>query len=73
MTKSLCTLSVNEVCRKLGISRAYLYAKQRYNPNRPRDYDPTFPKPIRLSKHRPAWFEHELDEWLLNRAKDRDN
>lgn len=71
--ESITILSVSEVCKKLGISRSYLYAKQRFNPNRPTVYDPTFPKPIRLSKTRPAWFEHEIDEWLQSRAEERNH
>ena len=31
-----------------------------------------FPKPIPLGDHSIAWFENEIDEWLIRRAAMRD-
>jgi prophage regulatory protein len=29
----------------------------------------SFPKPVRLSERRVGWFEHEIDDWLLERPR----
>jgi prophage regulatory protein len=31
-----------------------------------------FPKPLPISRHRIAWIEAEIDEWLAARAAERD-
>ena len=31
-----------------------------------------FPKPIAVSKHRIAWLEAEIDEWIATRAAERE-
>jgi prophage regulatory protein len=32
-----------------------------------------FPKPIQLGPNSVAWFEHEIDEWLIRRSEARDD
>ena len=36
----------------------------RPNPKRPRDYDPTFPKPIPIGAKAVGWFLEDVDAWL---------
>lgn len=47
-----------------GLSRSSIYAKMRQNPKRPRDYDPTFPKPVSIGAKSVGWIEAEIDAWL---------
>ena len=47
-----------------GLSRSSIYAKLRHNPKRPRDYDPTFPKPVSIGAKSVGWVEAEIDTWL---------
>lgn len=54
----------DKVERRTGLSRSAIYAKLKENPNRPNDYDPTFPKPIRLGSQAVGWVESEIEEWL---------
>lgn len=52
---------------RLGLSRSTIYGKLTNNPNRPNEYDPTFPKPIRLggeNSRAVGWLESEVDAWL---------
>ena len=49
---------------RIGLSRSTIYAKLNPNPNRPGDYDPTFPKPISLGPKAVGWIEAEVDAWL---------
>lgn len=50
--------------QKLGLSRSTIYGKIRPNPKRPRDYDPTFPKPIPIGAKAVGWFLEDVDAWL---------
>ena len=58
-----------QVEARTGLSRSTIYAKTTPNPKRPQDYDPTFPKPVKLgassaSSVAVGWVEHEIDAWL---------
>jgi len=53
-----------QVEARTGLSRSSIYAKITPNPNRPGDYDPTFPKPISLGAKAVGWVEGEIDAWL---------
>ena len=62
----------DEVERRTGLSRSAIYGKLKENPNRPNEYDPTFPKPIRLGSQAVGWVESEIEEWLTEQiAKSR--
>lgn len=50
---------------KLGISVSLLWAK--VNPSNTR-FDPTFPKPFKVSDNVTVWLESELDSWLESKA-----
>jgi prophage regulatory protein len=49
---------------RTGLSRSSIYAKLRLNPLRPKDYDPTFPRPISVGSKAVGWVEAEIDAWL---------
>lgn len=53
-----------QVEARTGLSRSSIYARIRPNPNRPGDYDPTFPKPVSLGAKAVGWIEAEVDAWL---------
>jgi prophage regulatory protein len=42
---ALTILRRKQVEARTGLSRSSIYARLRYNPKRPGDYDPTFPRP----------------------------
>lgn len=65
--RPLVILRIKEVLKKIGRSRASLYALM---DRRSRYYDPTFPQPIRLSPHGSAvgWIEAEVEDWLFSRV-----
>lgn len=51
-------LRLQAVEAKAGIKKSQIYA------------DPTFPKPIKLSKRASAWIEEEIDQWIAARIVD---
>ncbi|MCQ1045758.1 MULTISPECIES: helix-turn-helix transcriptional regulator [Acinetobacter calcoaceticus/baumannii complex] len=61
-------LRLKEVIGFTGVSRSVIYEKINA---KSKSYDPTFPKPIKLSSNAVGWFEHELVEWLELKAKQR--
>ena len=65
-SRRLNVLTRREVELKSKVGRTLLYEKG--NPKSPY-FDPTLPVPIRLSASSCGFFEHEIDEWLLNRPR----
>lgn len=64
---ALTILRRKQVEARTGLSRSSIYARLRHNPRRPGDYDPTFPKPIRLGSvgaKAVGWIEAEIVAWL---------
>lgn len=49
---------------RTGLSRSSIYARLTQNPNRPGDYDPTFPRPVSVGKRAVGWIEAEVNDWL---------
>jgi len=49
---------------KTKLSRSTIYGKMSRNPDRPNDFDPTFPKPVSLGARAVGWIEAEVDAWL---------
>ena len=69
---AIVILRRDEVERRTGLSRSAIYAKLKVNPNRPYEFDPDFPKPIRLGSQAVGWVECELEAWLKDQiAKSR--
>lgn len=69
--QTLNILRRKQVEAKTGLSRTTIYCKLRPNPKRPGDYDPTFPKPIRLGEKAVGWVESEIDAWITAQAEKR--
>jgi prophage regulatory protein len=63
-TAPIKILRRKQVEARKGLSRSTIYAKLRQNPKRPRDFDPTFPKPVAIGSKSVGWIESELDSWL---------
>ncbi len=66
-------LNLKQVTEQFALSRSSIYEKLNANNKRPSLYDPTFPKPVKLSNRkegaskdttRVAWIESELIEWV---------
>lgn len=63
-TTSVSILRRKQLEAKIGLSRSAIYAKLRYNPKRPSDYDPGFPRPISMGAKAVGWLSHEVEAWL---------
>jgi len=61
---SLTIIRRGQVETKTGLGRSAIYGKLRFNPKRPGEFDPTFPKPVRIGKKAVGWVESEVDAWL---------
>ncbi len=63
---ALTILRRKQVEQRLGLSRSTIYGKLKRDPKRPREYDPTFPLPIKLGPGAKAvgWVESEINAWL---------
>ncbi|MDR1463593.1 MAG: AlpA family transcriptional regulator [Azoarcus sp.] len=53
-----------QVEARIGLSRGTIYAKLKFNPKRPGDFDPDFPKPINIGAKAVGWIEDEVNDWL---------
>ncbi len=53
-----------QVEARIGLSRSAIYAKLKFNADRPKEYDPTFPKPVMLGERSVGWVAAEVDAWL---------
>lgn len=53
-----------QVEQALGLSRSWIYAT--LDPKCPQ-FDPTFPKPIKLGSYTVAWLESEIQGWIESR------
>ena len=62
---AITILRRKQVEARTGLSRSTIYAKMRRNPQRPSDYDPTFPKPVSVGAKAVGWIEAEIDAWLI--------
>ena len=56
-----------QVEARTGLSRATIYSKLHKSESRPEGYDPSFPRPIKLSDHAVGWIEAEIDAWIRDR------
>lgn len=57
-------LRLPQVEARTGLRRSSIYARTKYNPNRPNDYDATFPLAVKIGKKAVGWVEAEIDAWL---------
>ena len=62
-------INLREVIEFTSISRAHIYeminVKSKY-------YDPTFPRPIRLSNSRIGWVAREVNQWIESKLANRE-
>jgi prophage regulatory protein len=63
--RPITILRRKQVEARTGLSRSSIYARLKRNPNRPGDYDPTFPKPVSIGAKAVGWIEAELDQWIV--------
>lgn len=61
---ALTILRRKQVEAHTGLSRSGIYAKLTPNPKRPGDYDPTFPKPVKIGIRAVGWVESEVEAWV---------
>lgn len=59
-----------EVQARTGLSVSSIYG--RLGSGRPRDFDPTFPRPVPLGKRSVAWLASEVDAWIAEQIARRD-
>lgn len=64
---ALTILRRKQVEQRTGLSRSTIYGKIKLNPKRVKEYDPTFPLPIKLGNGAKAvgWVESEINDWLI--------
>lgn len=60
---NLIVIRRNDVCKKLKISNSTLYNKLNRASSQ---YDPSFPKQVRLGASSVGWIESEIDDWVLS-------
>lgn len=63
---AICILRIAILSGLLGRSRSAIYAM--LDPSSP-SYDPTFPRPIRLSSRTVGWRQAEILEWIESRPR----
>ncbi|MBW3796283.1 AlpA family phage regulatory protein [Aeromonas hydrophila] len=66
MNNTIKVLRIKDLINKIGMSRSTIY--DWLNPKSPR-YDETFPKPFKIGQSSIAWFEHDVDSWLIHRSQ----
>ena len=62
-------ISIKQVVNFVGVGRSTIYEmmdeKSKY-------YDPTFPKPVRLSESRIGWSAWEINQWIEDKLESRE-
>lgn len=64
LQKALTILRRKQVETRTGLPCSSIYARLRFNPKRPNDYDPTFPHPVSIGPKAVGWVEAEIDTWI---------
>jgi len=68
MPQKTVFIRLTEVIKLTGLSRSSIYAM--LDPNSPQ-FDPTFPRQVKLSVRSVAWSSTELENWVLSRLEAR--
>ncbi|WP_335956785.1 helix-turn-helix transcriptional regulator [Acinetobacter bereziniae] len=61
-------INIKEVIQFTSISRAKIYEMINVSS---KYYDPTFPKPVRLSESRIGWVALEIHQWIEGKIQSR--
>lgn len=61
-------INIKEVIQFTSISRAKIYEMINVDS---KYYDPTFPKPVRLSESRIGWVAWEVNQWIEDKIQGR--
>ena len=61
-------INIKEVIQFTSISRAKIYEMINFSS---KYYDPTFPKPVRLSESRIGWVALEIHQWIEYKIQSR--
>ena len=61
-------INISEVIEFTSISRAKIYEMIKVGS---KYYDPTFPKPVRLSESRIGWVALEVNQWIETKIQSR--
>jgi prophage regulatory protein len=59
----------HEVEARTGLSRSTIYSKMTPTKLRPQDFDPEFPKPVKIGVRAVGWLESEINQWLAVRVQ----
>ena len=62
-------INIKEVIQFTSISRAKIYEMINVDS---KYYDPTFPKPVRLSESRIGWSAWEVNQWIESKLESRE-
>lgn len=72
-TEQPAFITCKQVTALTSLSKTSIYARITPNPKRPSDYDPTFPKPVRLGVNRVAWVLAEVQAWANSKIESSRN
>ncbi|HDR9076027.1 TPA: AlpA family transcriptional regulator [Burkholderia vietnamiensis] len=61
-------LRIKELTQKTGLARSTIYDKLNASS---KQYDATFPKPVRLGASSVGWISSEVDQWIASRIHAR--
>ena len=61
-------INIKEVIKLTSISRAKIYEMINVDS---KYYDPSFPKPVRLSQSRIGWMALEIHQWIESKLQNR--
>lgn len=62
-------INIKDVIQFTSISRAKIYEMINVNS---KYYDPSFPKPVRLSESRIGWSAWEVNQWIESKLESRE-
>lgn len=61
-------LRIKELTQRTGLARSTIYDKLNASS---KQYDATFPKPVRLGASSVGWISSEVDQWIAARVLER--
>lgn len=61
-------INIHQVAQFIGVCRSTIY--EMMDENSPY-YDPTFPKKVKITKHRIGWSAWEINQWIEDKLASR--